>query len=188
MKRSTVTLALVLTLCLAAACTKQSLKTTYDKQATYIESFVSARMKTDTNATLVRTGGSYRLTLHDTLDRIGLRPDSLDWGGRVSLFYACYTLSSANVTAANLVATNVKSLADDAGWSLSDATRYKADTLILDDRLLPGLKNGLWGGQPGDEAFVLFTGELGYGNREKGTIPARSALVYQVWINSIENE
>lgn len=184
MKRSTVLLIVLLALSLAGACTKQALQTTYDKQSTNIESFISTRMKADSTATLVKNGGAFRLNVHDTL---GLA-DSLDWNGQVCLWYACYTLTSASISSSNLVATNVKSLAKSAGWELSDSTRYHLDTLRLDKQLVEGLRQGLWGVQAGDEAFILFTGELGYGDSERGMIPARSALVYQVLIESISNE
>lgn len=184
MKRSTLILIGILALGLAGACSKQALKATYDKQATNIEGFITARMKADTNATLVKTGGSFRVNLHDTLGFA----DSLNWEGQVALWYACYTLTGTSITSANLVATNVRSLAESVGWKLSDTTRYHLDTLRLDKNLVEGLRNGLWGVQPGDEAFILFTGEYGYGSTERGTIPARSALVYQVLIESIKNE
>ena len=184
MKRSTVLLTALLALSLAGACTKQALKTTYDKQSSNIESFITAKMNADSTATLFKNDGAFRLTLHDTL---GLA-DSLDWNGQVALWYACYTLTGSSISSSNLVATNVKSLAKSAGWELSDSTRYHLDTLTLDKRLVEGLRRGLWGVQPGDEAFILFTGELGYGDSERGTIPARSALVYQVLIESIKNE
>ena len=182
MKRSTV-IFLLLTAVLGAACTKASLKTTYDKQTTFIEGFVSAQMKSDPKATLTRNGGAYRLTLHDTLDRV----DSLLPGGKVVLHYACYTLTSSSVNKSNLVATNLKSVATSAGWNLTDTTRFKPDTLTLGKDLVKGLQAGLVGVQEEDEAFIMFTGEYGYGARERGTIPARSALIYQVWIKSIDN-
>ena len=56
----------------------------------------------------------------------------------------------------------------------------------MQDDLLEGLKMGLYGVQPEDEAFILFTGKYGYGSKEQGMIPARSALAYYVWIESIE--
>lgn len=188
MKRSTLLSAALVAACCAVSCMKQALKTTYDKQSTFIESFVKAKMDADSTATLTRTGEAYRVTLHDTLDRVLHRTDSLDWNGQVALYYACFTLTSANITASNLVATNLKQMADAAGWELSDTTRYKLDTLTLDKTLPEGLRNGLYGVQPYDEAFVLFTGEYGFGDSERGTIPARSALVYQIWIASIDND
>lgn len=181
MKRSTF-IFLLLMAALGVACTKASLKTTYDKQTSYIEGFVSAQMKSDPNATLTQNGGAYRLTLHDTLSR----KDSLLPGGKVALYYACYTLTSSSVNKSNLVSTNLKSVATSAGWNLTDTTRFKLDTLVLGKDLVKGLQDGLMGVQEDDEAFIMFTGEYGYGARERGTIPARSALIYQVWIKSID--
>lgn len=167
----------------SGACTQQALQTTYDKQITNIESFISAQMKTDENATLTRTGGAYRLTLNDTLDPAR---DSLGWNGSVTMDYALYVLTGSSVSAQNLVATSLESVAAAAGWSLSDKSQFQKLTLSMQDNLLEGLKMGLYGVQPQDEAYILFTGKYGYGSREQGTIPAKSALVYHVWIDSIE--
>ncbi len=178
---------LIILAVVAGACTKQSLKNTYDKQATYIESFVTAQMKSDTTATLVRNEGAYRLTLHDTLAS-NKTADSLHLGGQVTMSFATYTLTSSSVSTSNLIETNKKDVATAASWSLSDTTIFTPTTLRVDNALVPGLRMGLQGVQPGDEAYILFTGEYGFGNKENGTIPAKSALVYHVWIDSIKNE
>lgn len=185
MRRSTILFAAGLAAALIAACTKQSLQTTYDKQTTYIENFVSAQMKSDTNATLTRNGGAYRLTMHDTLPA---GRDSLQWGQKVSLYYGCFTLTSATVSSSNLISTNIQGLAKQAGWQLSDTTIYKLDTLLLDKNLVPGLADGLAGVQEEDEGYILFTGKYGYGKSERGMIPALSALVYYYAIEEIINE
>ncbi|MBO7396472.1 MAG: FKBP-type peptidyl-prolyl cis-trans isomerase [Bacteroidales bacterium] len=176
---------IVILLCIAAAasCAKEALRATYDRQQTTIESFVAAQMKADDTATLTKTGGAYRLTLNDTRNL----PDSLLWGGTVKLYYACYVLSSATISNSNLVATNKADVAEGAGWSLSDASQFQIATLKLEKGLVEGLLQGLYGVQEGDEGYVLFTGELGYGNSALGTIPARSALVYHIWVESISN-
>ena len=189
MKKSTLILLICLAAALVLACTKQSLKTTYDKQTSYIESFVAAQLKADTNATLLRNEGAWRITLHDTLDRIYPDRDCLLWNGSVALYYACFTLTSSSLSASNLVATNLKEMAEAAKWKLSDSTNiFKLDTLKLNHDLVDGLRMGLYGVQPGDEGFILFTGEYGFGNTERGTIPARSALVYEFWIADVKNE
>lgn len=169
---------------IAWGCTKQSLKTTYDKQAGYINSFVTAQMNADTLATLVRNEGAWRLTLKDHKDP----GDSLLAGGQVILEYASYTLTGASVSSSNLIETNRKDIATAANWKLTDTTIFQPVTLTLDKTLVDGLRMGLHGVQPGDEAYILFTGEYAYGNKENGTIPAKSALVYQFWIESINNE
>jgi hypothetical protein len=169
---------------IAGSCTKQSLKTTYDKQAGYIESFVSAQMKADPTATLVRNEGAWRLTLADHKDP----GDSLLQGGQVTLEYASYILTGASISASNLIETNKKEIADAANWTLTDESVFQPVMLTLDKTLVDGLRMGLHGVQPGDEGYILFTGEYGYGNKENGTIPAKSALVYHIWIESIKNE
>jgi len=188
MKRSTVILIVILAAALFGACGKEALQATYDKQASYIENFVSTRMKADTNATLVENGGVFRLTLADTLELVLGKRDSLLDGGTVVLQYACFSLTGNSLNNANLVATNVKELAEKSGWHLSDTTIYKPDTLVLDKTLVEGLRLGLHGVQQYDNGFILFTGQYGFGNTERGTIPARSALVYQYFIESIQNE
>ena len=172
----------------AAACSKLSLQGTYDKQAAYIENFVSSQMAKDTTATFSRRGCAYRLTLHDTLDRVFGQRDTLRQGGQAVVWYACFTLSGSSLSLNNLVATNVKEIAQAAGWQLSDTLRYKTDTLRLDKSLVRGLQDGLQGVRPYDEYVILFTGEFGFGKSERGTIPARSALAYQFWIEKIDNE
>jgi len=184
MKKSTVIFALALAAAFLAACSKQALSTTYDKQITNIENFISNQMKSDTNATLTKNNGAYRLTLHDTLKL----KDSLRRGGKVSLYYACFILTSSSISTSNLVSTNLKLFAQRANWDLTDTTRYKLDTVALDGTLVKGLDLGLEGVQEGDEGYILFTGERGFGNTERGTIPARSALVYAIWIDKIFNE
>lgn len=182
MKRALLIIALVAAALMA--CTKQSLKTTYDKQATYIDGFVSAQMSADPSATLVRNGGSYRITLKDAKDP----GDSLLDGGTVTLEYACYILTSSSVSSSNLVETNKKEVAEAANWTVTDESIFTPRTMKLDGKLIEGLRLGLHGVQPGDEGYILFTGEFGYGNRENGTIPAKSALAYHIWIESISNE
>lgn len=175
--------AIIISAVLLCSCMQQALQTTYDKQTTTIESFVAAQMKADETATLTRTGGAYRVTLNDTLDPTR---DSLGWNGSVTMDYALYVLSGSSVSASNLVSTNRKSIAEAAGWNLSDQSQFQPVTIIMTDDILEGLKMGLYGVQPSDEAYILFTGKYGYGNHEQGTIPAKSALVYHVWIDSIE--
>ena len=112
----------------------------------------------------------------------------IDTKGPEVLYYGCFIFSGTTLSFTNLVATNSKELARQAGWKLTDESRYKLDTLTLDNSLLPGLAAGLVGVQPEDEGYILFTGKYGYGGSQKGTIPARSALAYYFWIENISNE
>ena len=189
MKKSTCILASVLFLAvLIPACTKQSVQQTYDKQETNIDNFVNDQLRKDTTATVTYKNGVVRVTLHDTLQREGLLADTLRAGGAVSFYYAGYTLSGTTVSSGNLFATNHQATADAAGWKLSDTTAFHIQTLTLEDRLLPGLQRGLEGVRNQDECYVLFSGKYAYGSHAQGTIPARSALVYHIWVESISND
>ena len=188
MNRSTRILSALLAMGLVFGCSKQSLQNTYDKQETNISAFVEAQQKADTNATVTYKNGTVRLTLHDTLGREGLRADSLVAGGTVSFYYAGYVLKGSSLSKDQMFATNHKKTADAAGWKVSDTTAFRIETIPLDDSLLPGLYNGLEGVRNQDECFILFTGKYGYGSHVQGTIPARSALVYHIWVNSISND
>ena len=189
MKKSTLILASALLLaCLVPACNKEAVQQAYDKQETNISNFVAAQLKADETATVTYKDGVVRVVLHDTLSREGLLADTLRMGGTVSFYYAGYTLTSASVSATNLFATNHKETADAAAWRLSDTTAFKILTITLDDHLLDGLQRGLEGVRNQDECYILFSGKHAYGSDKQGTIPARSALVYHIWVNSISND
>ena len=189
MKKSTCILASALLLAaLVPACNKQSVQQAYDKQETYISNFVEAQCKADTNATVTYKDGVVRIVLHDTLQREGLLADTLRSGGTVSFYYAGYTLTSATVSSSGLFATNHKETADRIGWRVNDTTAFNIKTLTLDGQLLDGLQRGLEGVRNQDECYILFSGKYGFGSHVQGTIPARSALVYHIWVNSISND
>ena len=192
MKKSTRILISALLLALAAgllpACNKEAVQLAYDKQETNIANFVEAQLKADETAKVTYKDGVVRVVLHDTLQREGLLADSLQTGGTVSFYYAGYVLKNASVNNANLFATNHKKTADAAGWRLSDTTAFHIRTLTLDDQLLEGLQRGLEGVRNQDECYILFSGKYAYGSKAQGTIPARSALVYHIWVNSISND
>jgi hypothetical protein len=192
MKRSTRILIPALLLAAIAgflpACNKEAVQLAYDKQETSIASFVEAQRRADETATVTYKDGVVRVVLHDTLTREGLLADTLSMGGTVSFYYAGYTLSGSNVSSSNLFATNHQRTADAAGWKLSDTTAFHIQTLTLDDKLLEGLQRGLEGVRNQDECYILFSGKYAYGSRVQGTIPARSALVYHIWVNSISND
>lgn len=185
MKRDTLLLTAFLAAVLVTGCNKD---TTYDKQETNIASFVQNQLKNDETATVTYKNGTVRIVLHDTLQRTGLLADTLRRGGTVSFHYAGYTLTGATISNGNLFATNHKATADAAGWKLSDTTAFQIKTLTLDETLLDGLQSGLEGVRNQDECYILFSGKYGYGSHVQGTIPARAALVYHIWVNSISNE
>ena len=189
MKKSTrILVSALLLAALVPACEKQSVQLAYDKQETNIDNFVNDQLRKDTTATVTYKNGVVRVTLHDTLQREGLLADTLQTGGTISFYYAGYTLSSSTVNVSGMFATNHKETADNAGWRINDTTAFNILTLTLDDQLLDGLQRGLEGVRNRDECYILFSGKYGYGSDRQGTIPARSALVYHIWVNSISND
>ena len=62
--------------------------------------------------------------------------------------------------------------------------------LRLDDSsgLIEGLKNGLYGVSAGEICYIAFSGKYGFGDDIVGSIPANSALIYQIWVKDVENK
>ena len=174
----------IVSLALMLSCTKQALQNTYDQQESKIEAFVKSIQSSNQSAYVVYNGGSTRIAVATD----GSTKDSLDVGGTVTFYYAGYTLSGSSVSASNLFATNKEDIASAAGWSLTDGD-FSAETVKQNDKnLLEGLRNGLLGVKNNGEYFILFSGKYGYGEQVHGTIPAKSALVYHIWVESFTNE
>lgn len=169
---------------LAFSCTKQALQLTYDQQESKIEAFVKAIQSSDETAYVVYNGGTTRVAVATD----GSTKDSLDTGGTVSFYYAGYILSGSSVNASNMFATNKQDLAEASGWKISEGD-YEVETVKQNDKnLLEGLRNGLLGVKAGGEYYILFSGKYGYGEKNFGMIPAKSALVYHIWVESFSNE
>ena len=164
---------------LAAGCVKQSVQATYDNQEKSIEKFVEAHK--DWAPTY--NNGSVRLTVTE-----GTSEETLQKGGIVSFYYAGYVLNGTSVSASNMFATNDRATAEAAKWTIDDESIFEVETIELGtDRLLVGLENGLEGVKAGEECYILFSGKYAYGKKVAGTIPAKSALVYYIKVESITN-
>lgn len=164
------------------SCTKQSLMATYNTQEQKIDTFINGIVSKDTTIRVVHNAGSHRVVLVEGEDA-----DSLSATGNISFYYAGYTFTG-NVSASALFATNHEETALASKWDLTDAS-YDIKTLNLSDaELLDGLRNGLEGVRAGEECYILFSGEHGFGKKAVGTIGAKSALCYHIWVESINND
>ena len=182
MKHETLLLACLLGFA-AAACTKESVKTTFSRQETLIENFLSSQLKRDSTLRVVSNGGSERLVL------TAGEGEELRAGGTVSFYYAGYILTGSSISSSNLFATNYQPLAESAGWNVTDSTSFAIETLTLAETdLVTGLRNGLMGVQGGEECYILFSGKYGFGRKVLGTIPANAALAYHIWVESLSND
>ena len=168
---------------LFVACSEQATQAIFDKQETQIDNFVQATLKKE-GTYAVYNKGSVRVVMEKGEETT----DSLRTDGVVSFYYALYKLSGTSVSASNLISTNSAEVAG-SSWSLSDESAFEIETVKLDESgYVEGLRNGLVGVRGGQECYILFSGEYGFGDRILGTIPANSALVYHIWVNSISNE
>lgn len=182
MKHRISALALLAIALLSASCVKQKLETTYNSQEDKIDQYIEKnRIVSGDTLRVVYNAGSSRLVTKE-----GEGPE-LAADGNIAFYYAGYTFGGS-ISNSNLFSTNHEPSATAAGWTLTE-DEAKALTINLNDyRLLPGLKSGLIGVKGGEECQIFFTGKYGFGNKELGIIPANSALVYKIWVESISND
>lgn len=166
----------------AIACTKQQVQASYDKQETMIDNFVTSQLKAEGTYAVYNKGSVRLVTVK------GDGTDSLATDGVVSYYYALYKLTSSPISSGNLISTNNAEVAG-SSWSLSDESSFDIETVKLDESgYVEGLRNGLAGVRDGQECYILFSGQYGFGDRIHGTIPANSGLVYHIWVSSISND
>ena len=172
---------------LFASCLKTQLETTYNKQEDQIDKYIESKMVvqneeggTDT-LRVVRNGGANRLVLKEGTG------DPLTGDGHVALYYAGYTFSG-NVSASNLFGTNMLSAAEEAGWRAEDVQDELYEVSMSDAEFIEGLRKGLEGVRAGEECEIMFSAKYGFGNKSLGIIPAKTALLYRIWVIGVTND
>ena len=167
----------------SVSCGKQQLQTTYDSQDKKIDSFIQSQISGSKALRVYVNDGCSRLVIEE-----GSGEDSLSTSGTVSFFYAAYTFTGSLVQT-NMFATNHEETAVQNGWDELGAADFSPVTANLADEgsLVEGLRKGLFGVKAGQECYILFSGRHGFGSKPIGTIPANSALLYHVWVESIDN-
>ena len=175
-------LALVFMCIASVSCVKQKLESTYNSQENRIDQYIEKNRISGTDTLrVVYNGGASRLVTKE-----GNGPE-LSADGNIAFYYAGYTFSGS-ISNSNLFSTNHQQTATQAGWTLSEEDAEALSINMNDYKLLPGLKSGLTGVKGGEECQILFTGKYGFGNKAFGIIPANSALVYKIWVESISND
>lgn len=189
MKLKTLALAALAFITLSS-CVKEKLENTYNNQEDRIDQFIEKNRyvkttvdgvaETDT-LRVVYNGGSTRLVTKEG------EGEELKSNGVVALYYAGYTFNGS-ISTSNLFSTNHLETATSAGWELTDKS-YEIMTIDLSEyELIKGLLNGLTGVKAGEECHIFFSGKYAFGKRALGIVPANSALVYKIWVESISNE
>ncbi len=165
-----------------ASCSKQQLQTTYDSQDKRIDSFIQSQLSSSKALRTYPNGGSNRLVIVE-----GEGDDSLSTSGTVSFHYAAY-IFSGSISSSNLFATNHEQTIADNGWTNMSGLDTSPMTLKLDTAdIVEGLRMGLFGVKKGQECYIIFSGRYGFGSKPIGTVPANSALLYHIWVESIDN-
>lgn len=183
---------------ITVSCKKSSLENTYESQEERIESFINGLTESDPDIEVVRNRGSYRIILSKagdgsedggSGDGTEAAAEKLEKGGLVSFYYAGYVFSGSAPSASGLFATNRMETAVESGWEVTSAD-FDIIELRLDDSsgLIEGLKNGLYGVSAGEICYIAFSGKYGFGDDIVGSIPANSALIYQIWVKDVENK
>lgn len=212
MKHRTIILLILSAALAAVSCVKEKLENTYNSQEQKIDQFIERNRYTkrtvkvpsrdpetgeiiiddqgepvmkDSTVTdtlrVIYNGGSSRLV---TKEGAG---EELSENGSLAFYYAGYVFSSG-ISASNLFSTNHAETASASGWTLTDEEDNILTISIKDYELIPGLRNGLIGVKGGEECQIFCTGKYGFGKRALGIVPANSALVYKIWVESVSNE
>ena len=173
--------AFILAISCSTSCMKEKLETTYNKQEDQISKYIDSALSRDESFSATRNNGSNRLT------KVQGEGEALEADGTVTFYYAGY-IFNGNVTASNLFATNHEISAAEANWTITDGEFEPLTLNLKDNKLLPGLKDGLKGVKGGEECEIIFSGKYGFGNKTFGIIPANSALLYKIWVISVSND
>lgn len=201
MKIKAETIFLTILVCLLAnSCLKEKLETTYKKQDTQIDSYLSKNNTAKRDSTIIYEDGSTKdTTVTDTLRIIynkgtarlvkkeGTGP-ALEEHGAVSFYYAGYVFKGSNVNASSIFATNHQATAESSNFNITDPDYSLFEANMMETQMLEGLRSGLVGVRAGEECEILFSAKYGYGNHTFGIIPANSALLYRIWVLGVSND
>lgn len=182
MKHSRITVLLALMAAVSVSCMKQKLESSYNAQEDRIDQYIEKnKISNGDTLRVVYNGGSARLVTKEG------EGEELSSGGNIAFHYAGY-IFNGSLSSANLFVTNHQQTASEAGWTLTEEEGQVLTINMGEYELIPGLHHGLVGVKGGEECQILFSGKYGFGKKALGTIPANSALVYKIWVESISND
>ena len=168
---------------LAASCAKED--SGYQKQVSSIEKFVSSETTADENVVATWSGDIVRLTYPQKGVETG--SEKAGENALVKMTYSGYVFGGS-LNAKNIFATNDISVAQSLGFDTSDPSAFEPAVISLADKsVLEGLRKGLVGVCAGEKCTVVFPSRYGMGDRIIGTIPASSALAFEIKVIDIEN-
>ena len=199
MKNRSILIFTLIICCLASSCVKEKLETIYQKQESQIDSYLSKNNTAKRDSTIIYEDGTKKDTtwteeLQIVYNRGAARlvkkkgsGPKLAADGAVSFYYAGYTFNGS-FSASNLFVTNHQATAEQAGWNLTDADYQIYEISMNDAKLTQGLRDGLLGVKAGEECEIVFSAKYGFGNKPLGMIPAKTALLYKIWVVGVTND
>ena len=174
---------LLLSLSLCCFCTKEDEKNQLAQQEKRIDEFIKSdtadayRKNRDTVIVVTNKRETNRIVWNPQSGNDTLAP------GDIAVFaYIGYIFQSGRGT---IFATNVPEIVEEGLWPLSALPDDYGKNTVGTGYYIRGLDAGLTGMRVGEYAYIIFTSQYGYGNKEISTIPKMSPLMFEVEIIDI---
>ena len=164
-------------------CTKEDEKNQLAQQEKSIDDFIrrdTAEAYRKNPDTLIRV--TNKRETNRVVWNPGSSVDTVARGDTVVFAYIGYLFKSGMGT---VFATNVSQIVEEGKWPLSIYPDDFGKNAVGVGYYIPGLDAGLLGMRAGEYAYIVFTSQYGYGNKELSTIPKMSPLIFEVEILNI---
>ena len=173
----------ILTFSLYCSCTKEDEKNQIAQQEKSIDNFIA---KDTTDAKSINRDTIITISNKRESSRIVWNPrfggDSITVGDTVVFAYVARLFSSGKGA---IFATNLPQLVDSGAWPVSIYPDDYGRNVVGTGYYVSGLDAGLIGMHSGEYAYIIFTSQYGYGNKELSVIPKMSPLMFEVEIEQI---
>jgi len=178
-----ITILLLLSLSLSCFCTKEDEKNQLAQQEKNIDAYITRdtseayKKKRDTVIVVTNKRETNRIVWNP-----GSGNDTIAPGDTAVFLYIGYIFSTGKGA---VFATNVPEIVERGAWPLSVVPDDYGRNVVGTGYFVPGLDAGLVGMRAGEYAYIIFTSQYGYGNKELSTIPRMSPLMFEVEILGI---
>ncbi len=157
------------------SCTKEDREIQLSQQIKEIDNF--AKNSASGGKRVVVNNGSTRVVINEG------NGDPVIAGDSVFIDYAGYIFQSGLGT---LFDTNVESVSETFGINIYNRGFDCGKNIVGKGIFIEGLDLGLIGAKIGEQAYIVFPANLGFGNKDVGLVPKMSPLIYEVWIKEIK--
>ena len=167
---------------LCCFCTKEDEKNQLAQQAKSIDDFITRdtseakKINRDTNIVVTNKRETNRIVWNPCMG------DTIAPGDTVTFAYIARFFSSGKGA---IFATNLSELVDKGVWPISVYPDDFGKNAAGAGNYIRGLDAGLLGMRTGEYAYIIFTSQYGYGNKELSIIPKMSPLMFEVEIEYI---